>query len=93
MDSLETWIRKVLSSIGYQRGFAHTEFMITGDGFEVIEINPRLGGVQIGEALCRSFGINIYESWVEMALNKRPELMDMHLRDKSKRKPTAVCSH
>lgn len=82
MDSLETWIRKVLSSIGYQRGFAHTEFMITGDGFEVIEINPRLGGVQIGEALCRSFGINIYESWVEMALNKRPELMDMHLRDK-----------
>ncbi|MWL43994.1 ATP-grasp domain-containing protein [Escherichia coli] len=82
MDSLETWIRKVLSSIGYQRGFAHTEFMITDDGFEVIEINPRLGGVQIGEALCRSFGINIYESWVEMALNKRPELMDMHLRDK-----------
>ncbi len=59
MDSLETWIRKVLSSIGYQQGFAHTEFMITGDGFEV---NPRRGGVQIGETLCRSFGINIYEA-------------------------------
>lgn len=81
MNSLESWIRKIFSSIGYQRGFAHTEFMITEEGFEVIEINPRLGGVQIGEALCRSFGVNIYEAWVEMALNKRPALMDRHLQD------------
>ncbi|MEZ2605021.1 ATP-grasp domain-containing protein [Kluyvera intermedia] len=81
MNSVETWIKKILSSIGYQNGFAHTEFMITGEGFEVIEINPRLGGVQIGEALCRSFGVNIYEAWIEMALNKRPSLMDAHLQD------------
>jgi biotin carboxylase len=80
-NSLETWINNVLSSVGYQNGFAHTEFMITGKGFEVIEINPRLGGVQIGEALCRSFGMNIYEAWIEVALNKRPSLMDVHLQD------------
>lgn len=80
-NALEAWIKKVLSSIGYQNGFAHTEFMITGEGFEVIEINPRLGGVQIGEALCRSFGVNIYEALIEMALNKRPSLMDAHLKE------------
>ena len=80
-SSVEAWIEKVLSSINYRNGFAHTEFMITGDGFEVIEINPRLGGVQIGEALCRSFGVNVYEAWIEMALNRRPSLMDAHLHE------------
>lgn len=74
---LTVWIKSVLQSIGYKNGFAHTEFMITKDGFEVIEVNPRLGGVQIGEAICQSTGINIYESWIEMALNQRPSLMDI----------------
>ena len=78
---VEAWIQKVLTCIGYRNGFAHTEFMITDNGFEVIEINPRLGGVQIGEALCRSFGINVYEAWIEMALNKRPSLMEMPLKE------------
>lgn len=77
--ALEVWIDNVLKSIGYGNGFAHTEFMITDTGFEVIEINPRLGGVQIGEALCQSLDINIYEAWIEMALNKRPALMDVPL--------------
>lgn len=73
---LKVWIQSVLQSIKYQNGFAHTEFMVTENGFEIIEVNPRLGGVQIGEAICQSTGINIYEAWVEMALNKRPSLMD-----------------
>lgn len=77
--ALAVWIENVLKSIGYSHGFAHTEFMITDTGFEVIEINPRLGGVQIGEALCQSFGLNVYEAWIEMALDKRPTLMDAPL--------------
>ncbi|PHM23950.1 ATP-grasp domain-containing protein [Xenorhabdus budapestensis] len=77
--ALQQWINSVLNCVGYDNGFAHTEFMFTENGFEVIEINPRLGGVQIGEALCQSLGINIYESWIEMALGKRPMLMDAPL--------------
>ncbi|KLU15823.1 MULTISPECIES: ATP-grasp domain-containing protein [Xenorhabdus] len=77
--ALQQWITTVFNSVGYDNGFAHTEFMSTENGFEIIEINPRLGGVQIGEALCQSLGINIYEPWIEMALNKRPVLMDAPL--------------
>ncbi|KPY88565.1 Uncharacterized protein ALO36_02025 [Pseudomonas syringae pv. tomato] len=78
-EALDAWIKRILHCIGYDNGFAHTEFMITSNGFEVIEINPRLGGVQIGEALCQSFSINIYEAWIEMALNRRPNLLDAPL--------------
>ncbi|MDC9594777.1 ATP-grasp domain-containing protein [Xenorhabdus sp. IM139775] len=77
--ALQQWITTVFNSLDYGNGFAHTEFMFTENGFEVIEINPRLGGVQIGEALCQSLGMNIYESWIEMALNKRPALIDAPL--------------
>lgn len=77
---LTEWIEKVLTCVGYDRGFAHTEFMMTENGFEVIEINPRLGGVQIGEALCQIYDENVYEAWIEMALNKRPALMDKPIK-------------
>lgn len=77
---LKVWIESVLQSIKYHNGFAHTEFMVTGNGFEIIEVNPRLGGVQIGEALCQLTGINIYEAWVEMALGNRPSLMDIPIQ-------------
>ncbi|WP_347901162.1 ATP-grasp domain-containing protein [Pseudomonas purpurea] len=78
-QALSLWIDKVLSGVGYTNGFAHTEFFITETGFEVVEINPRLGGVQIGEALCRVYDYNLYEAFIEMALGRRPALMDRPL--------------
>ncbi|MHC0449349.1 MAG: ATP-grasp domain-containing protein, partial [Candidatus Lariskella arthropodorum] len=74
--ALFAWIGEILLCVGYEYGFAHTEFIMTSKGFEVVEINPRLGGVQIGESLCQIYEDNIYEAWLEMALNKRPALID-----------------
>lgn len=79
-DALEAEIREhvsqVLASVGYRHGFTHTEFIRTADGLEIVEVNPRLGGVVIGEFIRRAAGFDVHQALVEMALGERPALMD-----------------
>ena len=77
--SLERWLDRVLEAIGYTDRFAHVEFVLTADGPEVVEVNPRIGGALVGEGLCRSLGVNVYEAMVEAAVGRRPGLMDVDL--------------
>ncbi|WP_340557099.1 ATP-grasp domain-containing protein [Streptomyces sp. GSL17-111] len=74
--SLERWLDAVLDTVGYTDRFAHVEFVLTADGPEVVEINPRIGGALVGEGLCRALGVNVYEAMVETALGRRPGLVD-----------------
>ncbi|WP_405772442.1 ATP-grasp domain-containing protein [Actinacidiphila glaucinigra] len=80
-DALEAEIRehvsRVLASVGYRHGFTHTEFIRTAEGVETVEVNPRLGGVVIGELMRRAAGFDVHQALVEMALGERPALMDM----------------
>jgi len=76
---IDTWISKVLESLDYNIGFAHTEFVITTNGMEVVEVNPRMGGAMVGEMLVRSFETNILKAHIELALGQRPEVMDQEL--------------
>jgi hypothetical protein len=73
---LEEWIKGVLASIGYTSGFAHTEFVVTEDGFEVIEVNPRIPGGPCGENFSDVLGADVYGAFVDMALGVRPRLLD-----------------
>ncbi|MGW0393016.1 ATP-grasp domain-containing protein [Streptomyces sp. NPDC003042] len=75
---LTAWVSSVLDGIGY-RGFSHTEFIVTGDGYEIVEINPRLGGGHIGTLVCGTYDTNIYEAFLDMALGERPALLDAPL--------------
>ncbi|MFI5528774.1 ATP-grasp domain-containing protein [Kitasatospora sp. NPDC051853] len=75
---LASWISSVLGGIGYQ-GFGHTEFILTADGPEVVEVNPRLGGGRLGELICQALDTNIYEAFLDMALDTRPALIDAEL--------------
>ncbi len=75
---LSRWISSVLDGIGY-RGFSHTEFIVTDDGYEVVEINPRLGGGMIGHLICDAYDINVYEAFLDMAVGLRPALLDTPL--------------
>ncbi|TDD39567.1 ATP-grasp domain-containing protein [Saccharopolyspora elongata] len=72
---LEQWVSRVLAVAGHRGGFAHVEFVLTAEGPELVEINGRIGGAMVGEALCRSLGTNVYEAMVDMALGKEPELL------------------
>lgn len=76
---LSEWIDAVLAAAGHGQGFAHTEFILTADGPEVVEINQRIGGAMIGEALCRSLRTNVYTAMVSMALGREPSLLTQEL--------------
>ncbi|MET8116680.1 ATP-grasp domain-containing protein [Streptomyces prasinus] len=77
--SLERWLDRVLAAIDYSDRFAHVEFVLTADGPEVVEVNPRIGGALVGEGMCRALGVNVYEAMIEAALGRRPRLMDAAL--------------
>lgn len=79
LGDLSNWIRQILSAVEYTDGFAHSEFIMTNQGFELVEINPRLGGALLGESLCRAYEINIYEAFIQMSLGQRPRLLDINL--------------
>jgi biotin carboxylase len=79
LAELAEWIDRVLAAISYTTGFSHTEFVLTKRGPEVVEINPRIGGGLIAEAMCRALRINMYEAYLDMALGRRPALLDAAL--------------
>lgn len=73
---LQDWVGRVLVTAGHDTGFAHVEFVLTTEGPELVEINRRIGGALVGEALCRALGTNVYEAMVDTALGRRPALLD-----------------
>ena len=80
LAELARWIDRVLAVAGHERGFAHTEFVLTADGPEVVEINARIGGALVGEALCRSLDTNVYDAMVSSALDEEPVLLTRPLK-------------
>lgn len=81
MDAeIRDWIPRVFEAVGYTHGVSHTEFIMTTDGFEIVEINPRLGGGPAGDMFEEAVGVNLYEVFVDMALGRRPEPLDRELR-------------
>jgi glutathione synthase/RimK-type ligase-like ATP-grasp enzyme len=73
---IEEWTGRLLAAVGHDAGFAHVEFVLTADGPELVEINRRIGGALVGEALCRRLATNVYDALVEAALGRRPTLLD-----------------
>ncbi|MPY61636.1 argininosuccinate lyase, partial [Streptomyces spongiae] len=69
-------VGRVLATAGHDSGFAHVEFVLTTEGPELVEINRRIGGALVGEALCRRLDTNVYDAMVDTALGRRPALLD-----------------
>ncbi|WP_329460660.1 ATP-grasp domain-containing protein [Streptomyces sp. NBC_01497] len=79
LRGLSDWVSAILLSTGYREGFTHTEFIVTSHGFEIVEINPRLGGALIGEAIRQSLDVDVHDAYLDLALGQRPALMDVLL--------------
>lgn len=75
-DEIGDWAGRVLAAAGHGHGFAHVEFVYTTSGPELVEINARIGGAMVGEALCRCLGMNVYEAMIDVALGRPPALLD-----------------
>ncbi|MFJ4966360.1 ATP-grasp domain-containing protein [Streptomyces sp. NPDC088729] len=76
---IEAWVGRVLAASGHRDGFAHVEFILTARGPELVEVNRRIGGALVGEVLCRTLGTNVYTAMMEVALGRRPRLLDAPL--------------
>ncbi|MFE7133028.1 ATP-grasp domain-containing protein [Streptomyces sp. NPDC057638] len=76
LSGIERWVARVLAAAGHDQGFAHVEFVLTAEGPELVEINRRLGGALVAEALCRNLRANVYEAMVAVTLGERPGLLD-----------------
>ncbi|MGY3514837.1 ATP-grasp domain-containing protein [Micromonospora sp. PTRAS2] len=79
LREIEAWAGTVLAALGYTDRFAHIEIAMTIDGPQLIEVNPRIGGALVGEAMCRALGVNVYAGLVDLALGRRPRLLDAAL--------------
>ncbi|MEU8185778.1 ATP-grasp domain-containing protein [Micromonospora carbonacea] len=79
LREIEAWAGAVLAALGYTDRFAHIEIAMTTDGPQLIEVNPRIGGALVGEAMCRALGVNVYAGLVDLALGRRPRLLDAAL--------------
>ncbi|MBO4161265.1 ATP-grasp domain-containing protein [Micromonospora antibiotica] len=75
--AIEDWLGDVLAVLGYTDRFAHVELAMTVDGPRLIEVNPRIGGALVGESMCRALDVNVYGGLVDLALGRRPRLLDM----------------
>lgn len=73
---IQDWVGRVLATAGHDEGFAHVEFVLTTEGPELVEINRRIGGALVGEALCRALRTNVYDAVIAVALGLRPALFD-----------------
>ncbi|GAA1970526.1 ATP-grasp domain-containing protein [Amycolatopsis minnesotensis] len=66
------WISRVHAAVGVEDGLCHNEFIATSGGFEVVEINPRLAGAQVGRAITEAFGRNVYRTVLEFGIGRKP---------------------
>ncbi|MFF2185356.1 ATP-grasp domain-containing protein [Streptomyces sp. NPDC058155] len=80
LAAIERWVGEVLAAAGHEQGFAHVEFVLTRSGPELVEINRRIGGALVAEAMCRTLDVNVYEALVDVTLGRRPRLLDAPLR-------------
>ncbi|MEU9746354.1 ATP-grasp domain-containing protein [Streptomyces niveus] len=80
LATIERWVADILAAAGHDQGFAHVEFVLTRRGPELVEINRRIGGALVAEAMCRTLDVNVYEALVDVTLGRRPRLLDAPLR-------------
>lgn len=80
LAAIERWVGEVLAAAGHEQGFAHVEFVLTRGGPQLVEINRRIGGALVAEAMCRTLDVNVYEALIDVTLGRRPRLLDAPLR-------------
>ena len=68
MKDVEEYAFSLLDAVGYNHGAAHVEIMLTEEGPQLVEINPRLVSAKIPRLMNIGLGRNIYN-----------DLLDLHL--------------
>lgn len=76
-DETNDYIQQVIHAIGLKDGFAHIEFILTNDGPQIVEVNPRMGGIGLGRMLSLATGDNIFNIATAISLNLNPPIEEL----------------
>jgi len=80
MEELARYAFSLLDAVGFDFGAAHIEMMITADGPQLIEINPRLVSAKIPRLMGYGLGRSVYADLVSLHLGDSAFLMLDHDR-------------
>lgn len=67
--AIETWLTRVLDAVGFDVGAAHVELMMTADGPQLVEINPRLVGARIARQMDAALGRSVHADLIALHLD------------------------
>lgn len=70
--ALDSFVSATLVAIGYTHGLAHVEVRRTPQGFQLIEVNPRLGGDYLFELYAHVSGLDLPGLFIDLALGRDP---------------------
>lgn len=73
-EELEKVVRRALEAVGFENGPSHTEVKWTENGCKVIEINARLAGGMIPQAIQLATGINLLQEQIRIAVGQTPKI-------------------
>ena len=69
---LSKLVVQLLAALKVSDAVCHTEFIITGNGPILIEVNPRIGGMRLSDAMQFSCGKSVYVEMIRMHLGSQP---------------------
>jgi biotin carboxylase len=78
MEKLSAYAFSLLDAVGFDFGAAHIEMMITAEGPQLIEINPRLVSAKIPRLMGYGLGRSVYADLVSLHLGDASFLTQAH---------------
>ena len=78
MEALELYAFSLLDAVGFDFGAAHIEMMLTAEGPQLIEINPRLVSAKIPRLMGYGLGRSVYADLVSLHLGDGAFLAQEH---------------
>jgi len=66
--ALDAWLTRVLDAVGFADGAAHVELVMTADGPQLVEINPRLVGARIARLIGAALGRSVHADLIRLHL-------------------------
>ncbi len=66
------WVSAIHAALGIMDGATHIEFIASAQGFELVELNPRLGGGLVAKSIRQTLGLNPYVHLLSQAVGINP---------------------
>ena len=66
--ALENYVNSLLNAVEFDWGAAHIELILTADGPQLIEINPRLVGAKIPRLISYALGASVHSALIDTHL-------------------------